>query len=373
MSFACARCRTALVIPPTVATQGGTAYCSACGTPHIFAAPPRNPPTHHSTKSFSARSLFRSAKLIVGVILFLYMSCAVRSACDRVGCGTAPVASERQGTESASPEPPVDAQQQAAALAAKASQESALRAGAETAAYEINAELSEVQALVSAGRLREADALLKKSDTRLQEYQALEPVPPEIVAIQKLFEQRRLQVVYLLLPLDLSASMEQSFNYGEQIVADASTQDLETWLAASKMWEKALIPAMALEQMDETQRPYVHAELKEIRKKIDARLKKAERVLKPYFKQQALLKLCGPAPEGCGGGWDGACIGAQSAFKRIAHDPGSVDVENCSQPELSSKHCWVSTCEVRAKNAFGAKIRSVHKFSFSTLGIEVLN
>ncbi len=247
-----------------------------------------------------------------------------------------------------------------------------LRAGAETAAFELSAELTDAQALATAGRWREAETALKKIDARLQQYRTMEPIPPEISPIEKLFQERKKQVVHVLIPMDLSTSLEKWFAEGEVIVSDATTQDFEAWLAATKVWEQALVAAITLEQMDDIQRPHVHPQLKQIRRKLDARLKKAGRVLQPYFKQQALIELCGPAPAGCGEGWDGECIGAESAFKRIAHDPGSVDVENCSQPEFSNRNCWVSTCEVRAKNMLGAKIRSVHKFSFSTLGVEVL-
>lgn len=373
MNFTCSRCRTPLAIPLVVAAKGGAAYCSACGTSHVFAAPPRSL-TQPTKKKSTDPSVFRTVKLAAGAIFILYMSCTVRSACNQLRCGQSDAsARSRAATPSPTPEPTVDVQQEPESATQAAQRTALLQAGAESAAHEISVALGEGQDLAAGGRWHEAEAILKTIDTRLQEYRTLETMPPAIVPIQKLFEERQQQVIHILIPLDLSASMEKWFNEGEDHVSGASTQNYEAWLAAQKSWEKALIAAMTLEKMDDIQRPYVHAQLKQIRRKIDTRLKKAARVLVPYHKRQALMELCGPAPEGCGAGWDGACPGSQSAFKRIAHDPGSVDVENCSQPVFSDKHCWVSTCEVKAKNAFGAKIRSVHRFSFSVLGVEVLD
>jgi hypothetical protein len=42
-------------------------------------------------------------------------------------------------------------------------------------------------------------------------------------------------------------------------------------------------------------------------------------------------------------------------FKRSAHDPGSIDSENCTVPVLT-EGCWKTSCIVRGKNAFGAMV-----------------
>lgn len=91
-----------------------------------------------------------------------------------------------------------------------------------------------------------------------------------------------------------------------------------------------------------------------------ARREAAERV--------ALSVLCGDrAP--IVGGWDGELVGAESYMKRTAHDPDSIDVENCTQPVLTRRFCWVSRCQVRGRNAFGAMVLNTVAFSVGRNGI----
>lgn len=49
--------------------------------------------------------------------------------------------------------------------------------------------------------------------------------------------------------------------------------------------------------------------------------------------------------------------------KSGAHDPGSIDVANCSEPVLMGGACWVTTCEVRGTNALGAKVLNRMRFN----------
>ena len=74
---------------------------------------------------------------------------------------------------------------------------------------------------------------------------------------------------------------------------------------------------------------------------------------KAEAEKEALKQLCGDAPRVSG--WDGDLIAVTRFMKDNANDPGSIDVEGCTQPILTKK-CWQSTCTVRGKNAFGATI-----------------
>ena len=80
-------------------------------------------------------------------------------------------------------------------------------------------------------------------------------------------------------------------------------------------------------------------------------------------RQAAYAALCGEKP--VVSAWDGEVIGLESAIKENAHDPDSIDVEDCTDPQLSSDECWVFACKVRGKNAFGAMILQHKAFSFS--------
>lgn len=96
----------------------------------------------------------------------------------------------------------------------------------------------------------------------------------------------------------------------------------------------------------------IQADRKRIAGKANAeREKKAE--------AEALARVCGPEPTLSA--WDGGLGAAESYVKRSAHDPSSIDVENCSTPVLT-KACWKTTCAVRGKNAFGALVLNSHTF-----------
>jgi hypothetical protein len=75
--------------------------------------------------------------------------------------------------------------------------------------------------------------------------------------------------------------------------------------------------------------------------------------------KDALDARCGPEPKRSlsGGQFD-----VESYLKEKAHDPESVEVTNCTEPRMTPA-CWVSECNVRAKNQFGAKV--LHRMRFT--------
>lgn len=77
---------------------------------------------------------------------------------------------------------------------------------------------------------------------------------------------------------------------------------------------------------------------------------------------QRLISRCGEAP--IVGGFHAELSGAESFVQRSAHDPDSIDVSNCTAPELYETACWVSDCDVRGKNAFGATVLTHMRFSY---------
>ena len=78
--------------------------------------------------------------------------------------------------------------------------------------------------------------------------------------------------------------------------------------------------------------------------------------------------LCGERPTRSS--WDGEIVGVESALKETAHDPDSIDVSNCSVPELTSDQCWTYSCNVRGKNMLGALIFQRLSFRQTALGLE---
>jgi len=76
---------------------------------------------------------------------------------------------------------------------------------------------------------------------------------------------------------------------------------------------------------------------------------------------KALETQCGSRP--AISALDGGSLAAEEYVKRSAHDPSSVDVERCTEPKVNPGTCWTMTCDVRATNAFGAKVLSQVRFS----------
>ncbi len=81
----------------------------------------------------------------------------------------------------------------------------------------------------------------------------------------------------------------------------------------------------------------------------------------------ALEERCGPVPDM--GGGEAELAGAEDFIKRTAHDPSSVEVENCSPPVLTARACWLSTCDVRQNNEFGADTLVLYEFSVGRAGV----
>jgi hypothetical protein len=87
--------------------------------------------------------------------------------------------------------------------------------------------------------------------------------------------------------------------------------------------------------------------------------------------EAAARAYCGSQPDRSA--WDGTYDGLPRFFERSAHDPDSVDFDGCTPIKLKgAPTCWVTICNVRAKNAFGAKVLSTYAFGKSSRGWKVL-
>lgn len=125
----------------------------------------------------------------------------------------------------------------------------------------------------------------------------------------------------------------------------------------------------ALDAVDAAAREGHERELRDMRRRVERARRSnhasAERLRRERIMHLARLALCGDAPTV--GGWDGELLGAEHFIARSAHDPDSIDVENCTTPALAvnRNHCWLSTCDVLGRNAFGAMIRNRMQFEVS--------
>jgi len=62
--------------------------------------------------------------------------------------------------------------------------------------------------------------------------------------------------------------------------------------------------------------------------------------------------------------WDGVPYVVKRYIKRIANDPDSIEFEGCTTITYSDTG-WNTMCKVRGKNAFGAKILTIYKFTIN--------
>jgi hypothetical protein len=103
----------------------------------------------------------------------------------------------------------------------------------------------------------------------------------------------------------------------------------------------------SVEQLKKAIAPQVTAERKRLEREEAQRKARAA-------KAEAYAALCGEKP--LVSSWSGEVVGLESTLKETANDPDSIDVDKCTDPKLTTDNCWLVTCNVRGKNAFGALI-----------------
>lgn len=243
-----------------------------------------------------------------------------------------------------------------------------LRNQATDAASKWESKLDSVESLELQGNLREALSQLNDDKKTMEPYLALNPIPEPIASLIPREQEIRRRIELILKILD---NYEQLENKRKE--ASASIKD-KKWLEADSAFTEALELLSKVRESSEDLKRYLPKSFsaEQIKKDIEKQMKqikpKVENEKRKESERLAYIAICGEKPY-CGG-WDGECVGIASAVKRVAHDPGSIDIENCTDPVLTKDQCWVTTCDVRGKNMFGAMILQRKSFSISKLGIE---
>jgi len=80
----------------------------------------------------------------------------------------------------------------------------------------------------------------------------------------------------------------------------------------------------------------------------------------------AMKALCGDEPRQSA--WDGMVAPAVGWIKDNLNDPGSYEAVGCTPPKLTDA-CWLTVCQFRAKNAFGALILNEYSFTIGANGV----
>ena len=135
------------------------------------------------------------------------------------------------------------------------------------------------------------------------------------------------------------AIAESRAQQGRDLVASG------TVLAGDEKFGEAI--AMLEEIPDEYQRASgASRKLRSLRRE----RRRHERALEQEVERQIAQALCGERPR------DHNDAVIEYYFRQFAHDPGSVDISRCTRPRWDDDACWVTECDLRARNAFGALV-----------------
>ena len=255
------------------------------------------------------------------------------------------------------------------AAAAKVRKDEETRKNAADAAPKLERQLTDYDTAIRARDWTAAGTAMRRATIVAEPYLAIQPTPAELTELLPRY-QRAKQTADLRERL-LNEYADLMKSQGE--AARLSTVEKRP-VEAERILKKGLETADRLIEearnaddlvMPDTFEPAKRkAEMQKTLRSVSAR---AEEHRKDEREAAALEAVCGKKPVL---GLDGGIFTIESALKKVAHDPDSIDVENCSEPTLYRDRCWVTTCDVRGKNAFGAKVLNRKRFSVSTLGVE---
>lgn len=236
-----------------------------------------------------------------------------------------------------------------------------LRRAAPTSIAQVTATLTAATAALDAGRLEAVESGVTEGKAVLAKYEGLSPSVTEMTVLGQQFSdlERRLSTI-----VNAKAALDGAELRNAQ--ADIKAQD---YAAADKRYDDLL---KKLDVPAESEKYVPMADVRKMRATVESKRRAiASRVQKQEMQEAAARlyeKACGDKPRLSP--WDGEVVGLEDHLKETANDPSSIDVEKCTIPVMTEKHCWVSSCNVRGKNAFGALILLRKTYSFSTLGIE---
>jgi hypothetical protein len=198
------------------------------------------------------------------------------------------------------------------------------------------------------GAFAKAHAQVAKAGLDAKDYLELTPLPPELAepgdAFRKVSEK-----------VDHTFDARQKLNRANDLIGQ------KQWVAAEDELKAA---SGVAKQLSGDHQADLSAEIARKQRIVGSHAAAAR---KKDQEAKIFTALCGPSPTLSA--WDGGVYEIEAAVKQVAHDPDSIDVENCTRLYLDRKRCWVTRCQVRGKNAFGAKILSVKTFSVSKLGV----
>lgn len=259
---------------------------------------------------------------------------------------------------------------------------------------QLGALASQLDAALDAADLEQSKARMSELERALKPYQELSEQPEAIKAlkVRQDVQLARLMVLegdaalkaqrfdralssYLVARQRGDASEALTLKLAEarwEVIAlkEAQAKQLskdKRWIEAEQAWTKVM--ALVEEQPDgePSARKARQAKLATVKRELNRVKAPAKRLREQEAARLAYAQLCGSAPTPSA--WDGGIFMVELAVKQGAHDPDSIEVTSCTQPVLTEDLCWRSRCEIRGKNAFGAKVRNVGTFWISSQGV----
>jgi hypothetical protein len=201
------------------------------------------------------------------------------------------------------------------------------------------------------------------------------PLPVELTALGRDIAAQSQALASRKALADQVAAVDSQMTLGKDA---AKRQD---WLAADAAYEAAITAIVAVEGTKAELVGYIPKAFEGARKRSEIQVLRAsiagpvtrekKRLAAEQAKERAhqiYLAVCGPAPGMKPG--DNERTMLQMRLEATANDPDSIKIVQCSEPVLSEKACWRTSCDIRGKNAFGALILQEKFYSFSKAGFE---
>lgn len=240
-----------------------------------------------------------------------------------------------------------------------------LSTGADSIAEQIDSTLKTAAVAMDKGSLDEAARLARAIGERLSAYNDVAPLPEQITSVKQRAEKFSGQVSTALAARRSGEQAARLVTSGDEKVK------ARDFIGADDDYRHAQetygsIPAGNVKDADAV---YEQATAGQRRSSIKSRLVAAKReqlreerrLAKERAEAAALEALCGSKPTQSP--WNGFVLAAKYYLEERLNDPDSFKPDGCTDPRLTRRACWVTTCRFRAKNGFGGMIVQTMRFS----------
>lgn len=161
---------------------------------------------------------------------------------------------------------------------------------------------------------------------------------------------------------ELSALNKQAKAGKEQLQKEARTKDILATLKTASPEHPVLhqnLYKQLVEMYPENERYKEKLALYTQKVKVKEEKERAAREQKKKEREQRIAKF-GEPPKASG--WDGSYLPVKQYLRRVANDPDSIEIDECTEV-YHTKNGWLVGCNYRGRNAFGGMVRQSHWFT----------